>query len=587
MGKNLGFIAATRLFLVVVAVSFFTATGFFCSQGCGGALSGLASEATSGDTASDGSASTLSDTESQLFEDGPVDLPVTVAKLDSPDLNLITVSVESLESLLVIPDAEYATTDTHRFTVTGAVGAAGHLEDGSFAPKFYLLNATTTESVLTDTGSDGSFVGTITGALTDTIVFASATSDGLQVSPVEIISVDAGGNVVVTTTNTLNLSTAQNLMTDRSGNYYFSVLNADGTTYSLLRRNLSGSQVDTISSTLPSLPRVVSSYDGTNVEVILESGDVMEFIAPAVTALTKSLSIPGVAAASESEWLSVTLDTISGGLPPIDLVKGAGGFQLLSSATNKTALMVSPFINVHTGENLPNMLNLIDLTGQYVPVVLVNGAEYDSAFVDRDGNGNVYVFLSTIGLEGASAEWTMYRFAIFDLDGTSTAVDAWQNRETLFNFPLGSVNWMDVSGNGDVVVSYLSADNFVSTAYWTESSGLSVIGDSSSPSGAFSNPRISSDGQFIVVCAMSSSDPLMTNLAVYFPGDTAGQITSLSENDAFATCDPSSADGVFIDSNDLVHFYKKPTDGSAVQLGLIDPRQHAAFSGISLPPLSE
>lgn len=587
MGKNLGFIAATRLFLLVVAASFFTATGFFCSQGCGGALSGLASEATSGDTASGSSASTLSDTESQLFEDGPVDLPVTVAKLDSPDLNLITVSVESLGSLLVIPDAEYATTDTHRFTVTGAVGAAGHLEDGSFAPKFYLLNATTTESALTDTGVDGSFTGVITGTLTDTIVFASATADGLQVSPVEIISVDAGGNVVVTTTNTSNLSTSQNLMTDRSGNYYFSVLNADGATYSLLRRNLAGTQVDTIASTLSSLPRVVSSYDGTNVEVILESGDVMEFIAPAATALTKSLSVPGVAAASESEWLSVTLDTVSGGLPPIDLVKGSGGFQLLSSATSKTALMVSPFVNVHTGENLPNMLNLIDLSGQYEPVVLVNGLEYDSTFVDRDESGNVYVLLSPVGLEGDAAAWTMYRFAIFDLDGTSTAVDAWQNRETLFSFPLGTVNWMDVSGNGDVVIGYLGANNAVAVAYWTATSGLSVISESSVASGAFANSRISSDGQFIVSCITSATDLELSNLAVYFPGDPTGQATTISENDAFATCDPSSADSFFIDANDLIHFYKKPTDGSAVQLGLIDPRQHAAFSGVSLPPLSE
>src|SRR5687768_5053962 len=43
-------------------------------------------------------ADSASAVESQLFDDGPVDIPVTIAKMDSPDLSLITVTAESVTS---------------------------------------------------------------------------------------------------------------------------------------------------------------------------------------------------------------------------------------------------------------------------------------------------------------------------------------------------------------------------------------------------------------------------------------------------------------------------------------------------------
>lgn len=552
---------------------------------CGG-VAGLTSGATDTGTTTGGTAAdSLTGTETQLFDDGPIDMPVTIAKLESPDLSLITVTVEELSG--GAQAVKFATGATHRFTITGAAGAGGTLEDGTFAPKFLTFNATTDEQAIATVNADGSFVGQIDGSLTDTIVFASMTEAEDQVSPILAVVTDADGNFIVTTTNAADLSSAVNVMTDTSGNYYFTVKASDGT-FTFMRRNVSGSDVETIAEGLASEPRVILAQSGPAVTVISQDGSIVIYAEPAPASVTTFLTAGGGGSHAEtaSTWTVQPLDELGGEILGVDEAAWPG-HSLMYSQTERTVAMTLPYANSATGENNADLLRFIDLSGTGAVEPIILSADFDAVYADVGESGKIYVFASPDQFEANGSDYILYRFDFLDVE-TGGYAEAWQVRETLIASFTSTVTSLDVAENGEAVFGFMISAGQNGVGYWSSAAGTPVtVNDPVNDPNFYAYPKISPDGQFVIFCDIGVPTAQVEtggDLTVYFPGDPTGTFTKLLESESFNTCTDNPA-SFFIDSQDRIHFYQAPVDGSDPQLGIIDPRQHSAFDGVELPAL--
>lgn len=568
-----------RYFLRLCAVAFIVPHLF-----CGG-VAGIVSSATSGGSAtSTGTADALSGTESQLYEDGPIELPVTIAKLDSPDLSLITVTVEEISSTTANA-TKFAATSTHIFTVTGLAGAGGRLSDDSFAPKFFMFNATTDEQAVSEVGADGSFTGQIDGELSDTIAFASMTEGEDQVSPILSVAVDDNGNFIVATTNASDLSADVNVMTDPDGNYYFTVVADDGT-FTLLRRNLGGTEVETIATGLNSEPRVILAGSGPAVTVILQDGSIVVFAQPPPSLTGFVAGRRALFAEGDSAWTSATVETIQGGVNTSEQTAWPG-HSLLYSATERTLALTSPSAQPGGIGASEDLLRFVDLSGGGVTATVIATGEFDAIYADTGESGKIYVFANWPGGQEGEGTATLFRFDFQDLDVTPDPSLAWQARETLVSGFEGRVNSLDVSDEGAAVFQFITADNNNNRgiAYWSASSGVVIINDMEGDPRQYAYPKISPDGKFVIFCDVGEGDQLNVpgNLTVYFPGDGAGDFHPLVESGTVTTC-ADNPSRYFIDSQDRIHFYQAPVGGVS-QLGVIDPRNHSVFEGLDLPAL--
>lgn len=129
--------------------------------GLGGSLSGGNSEG------SDGSAG---------FTDGPVDIPLPIAKLEAPDVRKIDVEVGGSGNITSPLPTKNASTTT--VTITGRAGA---IVNPATEPQVYILNVETGEAQTKTTNADGSFATfTVTGSI-DTIVVAGFDGTSLSV----------------------------------------------------------------------------------------------------------------------------------------------------------------------------------------------------------------------------------------------------------------------------------------------------------------------------------------------------------------------------------------------------------------------
>lgn len=566
---------------VVVNVASFLAA-LLLQASCGSVGGVVSSSATGGDTTSTGTAAdSLSNTETQLFNDGPVDLPVTIAKLDSPDLSLITVTVEALPAQLTQVAAP-----THRFTVTGSAGAGGRLADGTFAPKLFVFNATTEEQSISAVNADGSFVGQIDGTLTDTIILASMTDPEDQVSPILAIAVDEDGNVAIATTNSTDLTVNQNLMTDALGNYYFSIANDDGT-FQFLRRNLEGTAVETVASALTSEPRAVSATSGSTVTVLLQDGRVVRFTPPATGLAKPFLASGGTTGLTSSDWDQTQA---ASGLVAASSARGAPPGRGLLSSSSENTLLITNQADVN-GEPIDDerFLHLVDLTGTAESQTILNDSETDSVFADIGETDKVYAFVSPIDAD----TYSLYRFDLVDLSSGTPYLEAWTARETLISGFAGSLTSLDVSNNGDVYFSYNDPVIGTIVAYWDEDlNAAAPINDINATDFFFySDIKVAPDGAFAVFCKVTAVETFSEvegeqfngagHLMVYFPGDPMGTFSRLSQSDEYFTCSNFNPGSYFIDSDDRIHFYKVSISGTTAdaQLGIIDPRQNSLFDG--------
>lgn len=524
--------------------------------GCGGVVG--TSSATDSDTASD-----LTSADSQLYSDGPIDLPVTIAKLDTPDLTKITVTVEELSTPSLSPPL--ATTATHRFTITGIAGAAT-------TAKVTVFDLDSDEQVTSDVESDGSFSIQIDGTLTDTLAFAGANSTVTQITPFVVITVDSTGNPVMTVSNTDSLNTNQNLIVDELGNYYVSVLNADGTTYTLLQRNADGTQLEVISSTLASEPRMVAA-NGEMLTVVLQDGTLLVLAAPLAALMAPSLSKPQPA---YTEWTSTTLVNIIGGLPEADDGPlSQFGFNLLLDPLGRSLAGSTAATHPVTGTVETNLLSLFDVTA-------VGGDSYYLAAVDtyfqiriaKGPNSKLYFALQNIN----STTTEIYRMD-FISPGVGDVALAWDEKETVLSglAANGSVLSFNVADNGDIAYTYVNESGGgpapIFSAYWNATTGetSTIVDDTNTTQYMFATILPGSEAVVLCEPAAVGATGVYSALVYWRPGDATNELNDLVRFTDQSTC--TSNDGGFsISSENLLYFYNGSETVSS-QLSVINLNQ--------------
>lgn len=519
--------------------------------GCGG-LASLATTDTTDGTTSGTTGESLTTTDSQLFEDGPVDLPVTIAKLDSPDLTLVTVTVTELASPST--SARFQTTATHRFTVTGAAGAAN-------TEKVFVYDTATDEQVTADVEDDGSFTTTIDGALTDTLALSGMNSAESQVSPPLVITFDDNGNAVIATTNTASLNFDQNVMIDALGNYYMSVDNGDGT-YALLRRNADGSQVETLVTSLSSQPRAVLSTSGLILTVILQDGSVVAFSAEPPALKLPTLSAPRPA---YEDWVSTALDTISGGLPSPDQIDGTGFNMVMDSAGGALAISY-PYINPQTMVQDDYLLKITDTNGRS-SMYLLSTNEYDKADIQLGPDDTLYIFMDQV--QQTSPVLVKMEFSAPGENGDTSVINtAFNNRQTLITGLSKAIAGFDVSDNGDVVYHYQSDSGTPISVYWeAATSSSTTISDINAPN-FYLFPTMTAGSEIVVLCDVGVPGTQFGALVYWRVGDPTGEFTDLARFSDKYVC--TDIQGSFTVTSDNLVYFVSGTDTTDAQMGVID-----------------
>jgi hypothetical protein len=196
----------------------------------------------------------LSDAESGLYETGPVEIPVTIAKLESPDATKIIASadgyspniiteIEGLEPAMSSPSVSNPTV---AYTITGAEDSIRYPK---ITPYVYLYNSVNGADEFCEVSSDGSFTCPILGDLGDDLLLFASTETVVvdaDMSPPLYITMDELGVVAIGDTNAGSLSADFSVATDNLGNYYLVVENTSTNKSNFYRRNVDGTLLQTI-----------------------------------------------------------------------------------------------------------------------------------------------------------------------------------------------------------------------------------------------------------------------------------------------------------------------------------------------------
>lgn len=477
-------------------------------------------------TSNSASISELDENETRLLGDGPVDSPITIAKLDSPDIKKITITViDAAEGI-----------DRH-FILTGNAGAIH--EDQTTKLILFAVNSELTvdaDSRVTATvAEDGSFAAEIEA--NEDVMIAGLTEDETAMSPFLILKQDTvTGHIVTITTNSNTLDSTGQISADESGNYYLTLTTSDGTQV-FVRRNLDGTETQVIGSGITDPVNRMSTPTQSAVATLTDAGE-LGIILPS----SPSSSLQDKIRHLEIVSLTSTLDS---------------GYDTAQSkielTTDNSGVLVS-----EAGEN--SRINYVRAQSGLVIPVITSG-HYDDVKMDLSpDSSDLFVFYLH---EGA------YVLTRSDVNSTSIR-NNWANRETLLEIIRDEIQTLESSDSGTVVFSASNNDT-LELYYFNATDGLIAINDTDSDTATYTNPIISTDGGVIFACKMGDESASESNQIVYHrPGtDAAGTLNPLTTFDDFSACDDTPG-SLFLDSDGFLHIYLKNSDGSLPQHALID-----------------
>lgn len=538
---------AYRLVLVLSLWMTVFSTGMAAlSLGCGGSA-GI-SAATGGDIGTD-----LTSTDSQLYDEGPVDMPVTIAKLDSPDLTKVSVTVEEITTPSISPPL--ATTTLYRFTIIGAPAATN-------TAKIFVYDVTTGDTASADVATDYSFTVSIDAAsLTDSIAFAGGNSELSQISPPYVINVvvneDLSVSPVVALTNSSSLNSNQNILVDAVGNYYLSSSNTDGT-YTLSRRSATGTQLEIIAPALNSPPRIVFSSQGGSVMVILEDGTILGFDAP-----LSALTIPTLARSKPAftDWTENSIGSISGGLVAANATFGTG-YSMAQNSEDGTAISY-PLINPVTAESNLNLLKITDSSG-VSSVDLIPASTYDGINIQSGPDDKLYMFLKQAGM--VSSDLVSMDFVSPSSNGNGAVLDSWAARTTHISGLAAYIISFTVADNADVAYTYVTEENgFPLNTYWNSTAGVSQTWrvTDENISRQYFNATLTPASEIVIMCDVGESTSDVPALVYWRVGDATNDVHDLVRFTDAEAC--NQAPGTFfVSTTNLLYFYKRS--------GTVDPQ---------------
>lgn len=551
------------------------------SAGCGGASTGGSA------SVDGGSADPLTAVETSLYESGTYDFPVTIAKLDSPTLELVTLTVDAVSTESISANlVRYAETDPgYVCTFTFGSGAV----DSSATPYAVAFDATLDTSNICLLNDDGSGTCAIDCDLGDTVAVAALNSAQDQASAFLSFSPTSVGTFAgeILRTNTDAMDGALEKYVDAEGMTYISLDNSDGT-WVLARLDPVGT-VETLSDSLSSKPLVVTAASsptdaGDIVIVLLTSGEIIKFeasVAASVGATPSLVDSSGQPLYTELSWTSTAIADIEEELD-VDQFFTSVTYDLIGFNSTGTVLLAGG------PDGAPNgvFLSMVDPSGAVTSYALASSENFLSARADLGESDILYAVT-----KGTSdAFFVLSRFTMpnsFDTDAWTTQ---WNSREILYSssgdpvlgVPTVTVQSIDVSNTGDVaiLVNGGSGGGQILAFRQENSYQLEEITDvSSSDVMPFSAQKWAPGGEFVVFCGASSGT---NDVMAHIPAIHAEQeyMTLLDLGDALSC---STAGSLFVDENNLVHLYH--TEGmtaaeAVAQEAVIDPRKNPAFDGI-------
>lgn len=491
----------------------------------------------------------ISDSESELYSDGPIDLPVTIAKLDAPDVQKVSVEVTTGAGFLV-EGGPLGADDGAFMVITGGSGAVNFEQTpGLLAYVVGTAGIALDTQTVVDAQEDGSFQ--IRIPISDPnlkVSFAGVTADlvysssFLTVVPQSVVENGSERkNYVIVTTNTNLLNAAQTVMSDGSGYYYLGLQEGGSNTF--LRRNLDGTQA-----------QIIEEDSETSVDIVMAQTE--RKIAYVTSDGLLKLSIPS----------SIPL-SLTGNAPPLDdkvtsLTKILATLPAYDPSTTKIMVVGSEDAVILSQYGVTLGVDYIRTTsGSDTP--LIRDTPYDDAKVALAvGEDAMYAFVL---YEGS------YLFYRVDLSGSIAT--AWSNKTLLGELPdVGEILSVEASDDGGVVADTVTSGGEREILYWNEADGFVAINDPSTDGSVYANPKISRDGAVIMTCKLG--DAATGNQFVYFrPGvDTAGVLHDVTSETEFSVCDESIG-SVYIDPNQFMHFYRSPIDGSVPQHAVLNLNQ--------------
>ncbi len=477
---------------------------------------------------------TVSENETDLLSDGPIDLPVTIAKHDSLDADKLDVSEITGGLNVVKSNGQNLTNRVLR--ITGEALAVRDVEETPFVVGYSYDpgDGTVAGETLIDVNADGSFEIDVT---TDEDVILASMDDLGYASPfVQVTKDSETGFFSIITTNSSGLVANQQISADSDDYYYLTFTDRNGTN-NLIRRNIDGSEMQEIITGIDYAPEALVSPSGNRTAFSYESADgvgtiVLDLISVTANLKTKMLTTDASPLFDTVTSYEYDLATIS------DYDFSDNQFKLIFTADEQGVIVVNR-VDVSL-----TFINTISSNSS----VLIEAGEFDDLYVAYDAVGDdLYAWISEDGF------YTLYLMPLGDDPEL-----AWQNREALIEFEeFEAIVGFDAA-NG--VVTYVqNTDSTYAAFYWNETDGEQSIVSSTT---VYANTKITPDGATVFACKTTSPSQLVYHTI----GETSG-FASLTADSGFATC--GDGEGSFAVTDNFVHYYRSEADGDLPQHAML------------------
>lgn len=513
------------------------------SNSCGCSSSSLS---TVGNPTTDGGASQTTD--NKLFEDGPIDIPVPIAKsIDGIDpANVNITFTEGSPNLSVV---KFATTPTGTYDIAGVDGAVP-----AATPIVLCQNLDTGEAQSVNRTDSGSFNCAVAGSIGDQLYIANATGDTNDADTVTgtpiVATMNAAGEVTYIKTNNSNLIINNSLVVDANQQAYYAVYgladeanalvkNATPEGCGILMQPLDSQTVGetttrVLTTGLESCPVKMAVLSG-NALIFLTSNGLLQFI-PLFDGSddrdVRTIQDYGITITEEMEIKLLVF-------PALD---HDGETAIIYFPNDESFYVNDEYVQWAT----------VDLDDQGYYVANDRADDLSDQFIETmaiDGNQELlgYYLLSHTP-NGSSLEWVEQG----DRENGEILIAAEE-------FPYYPV-WIDTSQTGNRVVTAAydhngGATDIILFLYNDGDAGFTALSALSDESLYFHHPLMSPQDDFIIVCGQESTEASGGHLYIHrIDVDDTNEFTVLTSGDDFA-CLPDTIN-YSIDGENNVNFYQ-------------------------------
>lgn len=570
-----------RLLIVVFSCAALSGCGLLGFNGLSNLL-GSNSFAT-GETETGGSSGNgepLSSTEASLFEDGPIDIPVSIAKNDGVNPANVDVEFEILGAQLINGDdhdSRYVTaSECSTEAILTFTGNADAVSDPTTNPFVYIYNYTQGTGTTIAVNADGSFASTsICANLEDDITVSTLNADETESSPFYRIIAESNGVTAVILTNAPNLNFAQTIAYDGYGGIYVSTINDDGTS-NLARIHANNSSPETVASNMEFLPfDVVATIDG-KIWVQDQSIYYNQILPNAAIGDVSTSSVAG----SSTTWGLTTpdlyIDTVlteQTGLDYYFLGNSPGFIELYHAVHSQPVSMngsdetLNMIVRSRPTDSTPSPHMLRFIIPELVYIKIFTGTEAD-IYTDYGDPHTLYMLKINDETDSSSLQKIDVEQLIYVNSGLLEL-----SSQTILDGLPETVDQIDASENGDVVVfvDNLNSHGLLNNiSVWTATEGVIEINNPLTDNTMYRSAKVSDTGDLVVLCGTPEGESESHNLYFYRPGiDQPGTITLLVGDRETSYCNPGFQDSYAIDHDGNVLFYFIDAVTEDAQLGII------------------